>query len=134
MINWVMTGALAALLTAELADAWALHQLVQRCLGISPRTRSDVRLLRWYAEGFDHSVAVTGWLRATCLVLTVASVLFGAHPLVILASLLLAIGAHGERHFSARLHRRFQRLEGGLGSTPGGHASVSPLARTSARR
>lgn len=111
MINWVMTGALAALLTAELVDAWALRQLVHRCMGICPRTRSELRLLRWYAEGFDHSVAVTGWLRATCLALTVASVLCGAHPLVIVASLLLAIGAHGERYFSAQLHRRFQRVE-----------------------
>ena len=107
MINWIIAGALMAVLMAEVVDAWALHHLAQRCLGVKPKNPAEQRLVRWYAEGFDHSMAVTGWLQVSCLILTLLSVLCGAHPLVILASLLLTIGAHGERRFSARLRRRF---------------------------
>ena len=110
MINWVIAGALLAVLLAEVADAWALHQLARRCLHVRPRSRADVRLLRWYAEGFDHSIAVTSWLAIGSLVLTVIAAVCGAHALVIAASLLLTIGAHGERRFSASLRRRFQSL------------------------
>lgn len=111
MINWIITGALAAVLLAELADAWALRQLARRCLGIQAKSSAEIRLVRWYAEGFDHSVSITGWLRASCLALTLVAVLGGAHPVVIAASLLLAIGAHGERYFSESLRRRFMRVE-----------------------
>lgn len=110
MINWIIAGALAAVLMAELADAWALHQLTRRCIGIQPRSPAEIRLVRWYAEGFDHSIAFTAWLRAGSVVLTLVAATCGAHPLVILASLLLAIAAHGERHFSERLRRRFISL------------------------
>lgn len=111
MINWIIAGALAAVLMAELVDAWALRQLARRCLGIKPKSYAEVRLVRWYAEGFDHSISVTGWLRASSLVLTAIAALCGAHPLVIAASLLLAIGAHGERHFSTSLRRRFMQVD-----------------------
>lgn len=111
MINWIIAGALAAVLMAELVDAWALRQLARRCLGIHPKTSAEVRLVRWYAEGFEHSISVTGWLRGGSLALTAIAALCGAHPLVIAASLLLAVAAHGERRFSARLRRRFMRTE-----------------------
>lgn len=108
MINWIIAGALLAVLLAELADAWALRQLTRRCLDVRPRSRAELRLVRWYAEGFDHSIAVTSWLAVGSLALTVIAALCGAHPLVIAASLLLALGAHGERRFSANLRRRFR--------------------------
>ncbi len=108
MINWIIAGALLAVLLAELADAWALHQLARRCLGIRPKTRADRRLVRWYAEGFDHSIALTSWLGISSMGLTALAVVCGAHPAVIAASVLLMIGAHGERRFSASLRRRFQ--------------------------
>lgn len=111
MIDWIIAGALTAVLLAELLDAWALRQLARRCLGIQPKSHAEVRLVRWYAEGFDHSISVTGWLRASSLLLTVIAALCGAHPLMIAASLLLAIAAHGERHFSASLRRRFMQVE-----------------------
>ncbi|MGQ0700648.1 MAG: hypothetical protein ACT4PZ_20705 [Panacagrimonas sp.] len=111
MIDWMMAGALAAVLMAELVDAWALRELARRCQGIKPISSEDIRLVRWYAEGFEDSRAVTAWLRASSLVLTLLSVLLGAHALVILVSVLLAVGAHGECRFSAVLRRRFSRLE-----------------------
>ncbi|MGQ0528273.1 MAG: hypothetical protein ACT4PG_00350 [Panacagrimonas sp.] len=107
MINWIIAGALMAVLMAELVDAWALHHLARRCLGVQGKTVAEQRLVRWYAEGFDHSIAVTAWLQVACLALTLLSVLCGAHPMVIVASVLLTVGAHGERRFSARLRRRF---------------------------
>lgn len=110
MIDWIIAGALTAVLLAELADAWALHTLARRCIGIHPRTQAEVRLVRWYAEGFDHSIALTAWLRGGSLVLTLLAAIGGAHPLVIGVSLLLAVGAHGERRFSERLRRRFLSL------------------------
>lgn len=113
MIDWIMAGVLAAVLLAEIADAWALRQLAQRCTGIRVRSRGEERLMRWYAEGFDHSTTIASWLRAGSLALTVCAVLLGAHPLVIVASALLAVGAHGERCFSRRLRRRFMRAAGG---------------------
>lgn len=106
MIDWIIIGALVAILLAELVDAWALHRLARHCLGLRATTPTQARLVRWYAEGFEHSRAVASWLGAICVALTVLAVLCGAHPLVIAASLLLAVGAHGERHFSARLRRR----------------------------
>lgn len=118
MINWIIAGALMAVLMAEVVDAWALHHLAQRCLGVKPKNQAERRLVRWYAEGFDHSMAVTAWLQAACLILTLLSVMCGAHPLVILASLILTVGAHGERRFSARLRRRF--LQTGQGSRAAG--------------
>ena len=111
MIDWILIGALAAVLMAELADAWALRQLARRCLGIQAKSSAEVRLVRWYAEGFGHSVSITSWLRASCLALTLIAALCGAHPLVIAASLLLAVAAHGERSFSESLRRRFMRVE-----------------------
>ncbi len=112
MINWVIAGALLAVLLAELADAWALRQLTRQCLGVRSRSRADLRLVRWYAEGFDHSIAVTSWLAVGSLVLTAIAAICGAHPLVIAASLMLAIGAHGERRLGATLRRRFRSLQG----------------------
>ena len=113
MINWIIAGALSAVLMAELVDAWALHRLARRCLGARPGTAAEARVVRWYAEGFQHSAAIAGWLRAGSLGLTLLSVVCAAHPLVILASVLLAAGAHGERCFSANLQRRFQRVDFG---------------------
>jgi len=110
MMDWIIAGALTAVLLAELADAWALHSLARRCIGIQPRTQAEIRLVRWYAEGFDHSIALTAWLRGGSLALTLLAVISGAHPLVILASLVLAVAAHGERRFSERLRRRFISL------------------------
>lgn len=111
MINWIITGALAAVLMAEVVDAWALRQLARRCLGIHAKSSAEIRLVRWYAEGFDHSVSITSWLRASCIALTLIAVLCGAHPLVIVASLVLAVAAHGERYFSESLRRRFMQVE-----------------------
>lgn len=109
MADWIIAGALAAVLMAEVADAWAVHRLARCCLGIRARSRTEARLVRWYAEGFDHSIAIASWLRAGSLILTLCAVACAAHPLVIAASVLLAIGAHGERWASARLRRRFMR-------------------------
>lgn len=111
MINWILAGALAAVLAAELTDAWALHHLTQRCRRIQPRSKAEVRLVHWYAEGFDHSRAICGWLQVACLLLTGLSVVFSAHPLIIMASLALTVVAHGERQFSDSLRRRFGRAE-----------------------
>jgi hypothetical protein len=113
MMDWIIAGALTAILMAEVADAWALHQLARRCMGIRPRSRSEERLVRWYAEGFDHSIAIASWLRGGSLAMTLCAVVCNAHPVVIVASLLLAIGAHGERQFSSRLRRRFMRAATG---------------------
>lgn len=112
MINWIIAGALTAVLLAEVADAWALRQLALRCIGIQPRTRDEQRLVRWYAEGFDHSIAVTSWLGYGCMALTVVAALCGAHPAVIAAGVLLSAGAMGERRFSAKLRRRFLQRPG----------------------
>lgn len=111
MMNWILAGALMAVLLAELVDAWALHHLARRCLGIKPTCSAEVRLVRWYAEGFDHSRAIASWLRFTCIALTLISVAVSAHPIVIVASLILALVAHGESRFSAELRRRFYRIE-----------------------
>ncbi|MGQ0503192.1 MAG: hypothetical protein ACT4P0_11400 [Panacagrimonas sp.] len=109
MVNWMIAGALAAVLIAELADVWAISHLVRRCRNIHPSNEGEMRTVRWYAEGFDHSRAISEWLRASCVALAVLSLLFGAHPLVILASLLLAVAAHGECRFSVLMRRRFFR-------------------------
>lgn len=111
MMDWILAGALAAVLMAEVIDAWALHHLARRCLEIKPTSAAEVRLVCWYAEGFDHSKAISSWLRITCLALTAISVCVSAHPLVIAASVALALIAHGETHFSAELGRRFYRIE-----------------------
>lgn len=110
MIDWIIAGALNAVLMAEVVSAWALRRLAQRCVGMRPRSQDEQRLVRWYAEGFDHTMALSSWLRGGSLVLTLLAVACGAHPLVIVASLILAIAAHGERCFSARLRRRFLTL------------------------
>jgi hypothetical protein len=107
VIDWIVAGALTAVLLAEVADAWALRQLALRCIGIQPRTRDEQRLVRWYAEGFDHSIAVTSWLGYGCIALTIVAAFGGASPMVILAGALLSAGALGERRFSAVLRRRF---------------------------
>lgn len=106
MINWILAGVLAAVLAAELMDAWALHHLTRRCLGLNAKSNDERRLVRWYAEGFEHSRAIASWLRAGCLLLTVLSVALGAHMLLIAASLALTVVAHGEREVSVSLRRR----------------------------
>ena len=116
MVDWIIAGALTAVLLAEVADAWALRQLALRCIGIQPRTRDEQRLVRWYAEGFDHSIALTSWLGCGCIALTGVAALCGAQPVVIAAGALLSAGALGERRFSAILRRRFLQVsEGPLG-------------------
>lgn len=117
MMNWILAGALAAVLMAEVVDAWALHHLARRCLGIQPTSVAEVRLVRWYAEGFDHSKAIASWLRITCLALTLIAVGVSAHPIVIVSSVILALVAHGETRFSAELRRRFYRVERQLSKT-----------------
>ena len=107
MVDWIIAGALTAVLLAEVADAWALRQLALRCMGIQPRTRDEQRLVRWYAEGFDHSIAVTSWLGYGCITLTIVAALCGASLPVIAAGAMLSVGALGERRFSAILRRRF---------------------------
>lgn len=111
MMDWILAGALTAVLMAEAVDAWALHHLARRCIGIRPTSIAEARLVRWYAEGFDHSKAVAAWLRIACLALTVTSVCVSAHPVLIVASLILALVAHGETRFSTELRRRFYRVE-----------------------
>lgn len=133
MIDWILAGVLSAVLMAEIADAWVLRQLEQRCTGICVRSHGEQRLVRWYAEGFDHSTVLASWLRGSSLALTACAVLLGAHPLVIGASLLLAAGAHGERYFSQRLRERFMRAAVPA-VTPGpcvsgGSAPPSPMLR-----
>ncbi len=110
MIDWMMVGALAAVLTAELVDAWALHQLSRRCAAVGEDRRDRERLVRWYAEGFEHSRAIAGWLRAGSLVLAVLSIGLGAHPLVIVAALALAVAAHGECRYSTVQRQRYLHL------------------------
>lgn len=110
MASWIIAGALAAVLMAELFDAWALHRLARRCRAIQPASESEARLVHWYAEGFAHSVAMTGWLRITTLLLIAAAIVTAAHPAVIAASIVLALAAHCERHVSCALRRRFQRV------------------------
>lgn len=107
MIDWIVAGALTAVLLAEVADAWALRQLARRCTGLRPRTRDEQRLVRWYAEGFDHSIAITSWLGYACIALTTVAALGGAHPGVVAAGALLSAGALSERRLSAVLRRRF---------------------------
>lgn len=106
VINWILAGALLAVLLAEVADALALRQLTRQCLALRPKSRDEWRLVRWYAEGFDHSMAVTAWLSMGCLGLTAIALMCGAHPLVIAAGVLLAAAAHGEKRLGARLRRR----------------------------
>lgn len=111
MVDWILAGVLAAVLAAEVVDAWALHQLVRRCAGIQPKTNAERRLVLWYAEGFDHSRLLTGWLRAASIALTILCVAMAVHPVLVLGSLLLAVGAHCERCASTNLRRRFFRGE-----------------------
>jgi hypothetical protein len=111
MIDWILAGVLAAVLAAEVVDAWALHHLVRRCAGIQPKTNAERRLVLWYAEGFDHSRLLTGWLRAASIALTILCMVMAVHPILVLGSLLLAVGAHCERCASANLRRRFFRGE-----------------------
>lgn len=107
MIDWIIAGALTAVLLAEVVDAWALRQLTARCRGIEPRTRDEQRLVRWYAEGFDHSIAVTSWLAYGCIALTAIASLAGAQPAVLAVGALLSFGAMAECHLGTRLRRRF---------------------------
>lgn len=107
MIDWMMAGALAAVLAAELVDAWALHQLSRRCATAGGGPGDHERLVRWYAEGFEHSRAIASWLRAGSLVLAVLSIGLGAHPLVIVAALGLTVAAHGECRYSAVQRQRY---------------------------
>lgn len=107
MIDWMMGGALMAVLIAELFDAWALRQLTRRCDALPLGTPDRARLVRWYAEGFLHCCAVTKWLRAGSLVLAILGFGLGAHPAVLLAALLLAAAAHGESRFGAVQRRRY---------------------------
>ena len=106
MIDWVIAGALMAVLLAELGDAWALRHLARQCLGVRARSRDEWQRVRGYAEGFDHSIAITAWLGMTCLALTAVALLCGAQSWVVGAALVLAAGAHGERRCSAYLRRR----------------------------
>lgn len=107
MIDWMMAGALGAILLAELVDAWVLRELARRCSALPGRTPDRARRVREYAEGFDHSRAVTGWLRTGSLVLAALSVGLGAHAWVIAGAVALAIAAHGECRFSVELRRRY---------------------------
>lgn len=114
MMDWILAGVLTAVLMAEAVDAWALHHLARRCLGMRPTCAAEARIVRWYAEGFDHSKAIASWLRIACLALTVIAVCVAAHPVVIVASLILALVAHGETRFSTELRRRFHRIDRGF--------------------
>jgi len=107
VIDWIIAGALTAVLLAEVVDAWALRQLTARCLRIEPRTREEQRLVRWYAEGFDHSIAVTSWLAYGCIALTAVASLAGAQPAVLAVGALLSVAAMAESHLGTRLRRRF---------------------------
>lgn len=107
MVDWIIAGALTAVLLAEMVDAWALRQLTCRCIGIEPRTREEQRLVRWYAEGFDHSIAVTSWLGYGCIALTALASLCGAQPAVVAAGVVLSAVAMAESHLGTRLRRRF---------------------------
>lgn len=106
MINWIISGALAAVLMAEVFDAWALRRLFFRCRNIGRKCESDQRLLRWYAEGFDHSRIMTHWLSIAALSLAILSFLAGAHPAVMVACLVLMMTALVERRLSDDLHRK----------------------------
>lgn len=109
MIDWMLAGVLMAVLMAELVDAWALRHLTGRCLAIHPRSPAERRVVRWYAEGFDHSRAVASWLTVACLILTVVALGAAVHPLLTVSALVLAACAHGERCLSIALKRRFRR-------------------------
>ena len=110
MISWILGGALSAVLLAEIVDAVAVHRLARRCAGLHASGKGDARLIHWYAEGFGHSELMALWLRGATLVLMALAILCSAHPIVIVASAVLALAAHGERHISAVLRRRFQRV------------------------
>lgn len=111
MMNWIIAGALSAVLLAEIFDAVIVHRLARRCAGLSAAKSRDVRLVHWYAEGFEHSETITGWLRAGTLMLMILAFLCAAHPAVIIASAVLALIAHGEQRLSGTLRKRFKRIE-----------------------
>lgn len=113
MMNWIIAGALTAVLLAEIADGLALRQLLIRCRAIHPASRSDIRLIRWYAQGFGHSRSLTTWLRHGSLALLLISILVGAHPVTIACSLIVTAVAHGEARLSAMLERRYMDVDDG---------------------
>ncbi|MGB0955204.1 MAG: hypothetical protein ACPGZP_04295 [Panacagrimonas sp.] len=110
MIDWILMGVLAAVLTAEMIDAWALHRLTRFCTAVHPSCEQQRRLVRWYAEGFDHSGAVAGWLTFASLLLTALTLVAQAHSMLIAGAAVLALVADGERRLSAELRRRFFRM------------------------
>jgi hypothetical protein len=109
MINWMLAGVLAAVLSAELLDAWALRRLARQCQDIHPNSPEERRLVRWYAQGFGDACVLAGWLSAASLALAAVSLLARAHPGLIAAATLLAAGAYYERCMGANLLRRFRR-------------------------
>lgn len=106
MIDWMLLGVLGAVLVAEVLDALALHGLVRGCRAL-PAGTAPVAVAHEVAEGFDHSRRLTGWLRTACLVLAGCCLVGAAQPLLVVASLVLAAGAHCESGFSAALGRQF---------------------------
>lgn len=107
MLDWMLVGLLAAVLMAEVMDALALRQLVRYCLYAQPQSPEEKRLVRWYAEGFDHARAISSWLTGASLVLAAGAFALGANPALVIAAVLLAAIAHCERRISMRLRRRF---------------------------
>lgn len=107
MMNWIITGALAAVFMAELFDAWALRRLFSRCQTLSSSGQGNPSLLRWYADGFQHSVVMSTWLGGSALLLAVLAVCAQAHPVLIIAGLLLAVTAHMERELGQSMRRKF---------------------------
>lgn len=111
MIDWMLAGVLTAVLMAEVVDALALRQLARQCLVMKPSSPEERRLLRWYAQGFDDSRAITAWLTGASLLLALIALSLSAHPALIGGALLLAACAHGEGRLSAALRRRFYRAQ-----------------------
>lgn len=116
MINFILMSLLIVLVLLALLDAGMIYKLNRRCLQIERDGAHDAGLLRWYSDGFGVMQRWARWLRDSSLVLAVFAMILGAHPALIVATILTTVLIQYERHYTRhcrrchRLHRNPQRM------------------------
>lgn len=110
MIDMLLLSVLVVLALLGLLDASLVYKLNRRCLQIERQGASAEGLLRWYSDGFGLMQRWARWLRDASLVLAVFAMILGAHPALIIATILTAGLIQYERHYT-RHCRRCHRLQ-----------------------
>lgn len=110
MVNWLLVIVLSAVIMAEVMDALAMRRLFSKCQSVGREQAGNVGLQRWYAQGFQHSVMLTGWLAIASAALGLLAFFLQAHPMLIVACVVLALVAHVQRYLSVILRRKFVRV------------------------